>query len=65
LPFIAGDSEVRELAFAAGIGAQFSRNRAAFDVTLQRASRTPNSSATIGDVRERAYTLSFGLRVRP
>jgi len=65
LPFVAGDSEVRELAFAAGFGAQFSRNRAAFDVTLQHASRSPNSSATIGDVRERAYTLSFGLRVRP
>ncbi|MFN2601987.1 MAG: hypothetical protein ABR582_04420 [Gemmatimonadaceae bacterium] len=65
LPFVAGDSEVRELAFAAGLGAQFSRNRAAFDVTLQHASRSPNSSTTIGDVRERAYTLSFGLRVRP
>jgi hypothetical protein len=65
LPFVAGDSEVRELAFAGGLGLQFSRNRAAFDVTLQHASRSPNSSATIGDVRERAYTLSFGLRVRP
>lgn len=65
LPFVAGGSEVRELAFAGGFGAQFSRNRAAFDVTLQHASRSPNSSATIGDVKERAYTLSFGLRVRP
>lgn len=65
LPFVAGDSEVREVAFAGGLGLQFSRNRAAFDVTLQHASRSPNSSATIGDVRERAYTLSFGLRVRP
>ena len=65
LPFIAGDSEVRELAFAGGLGMQFSRNRASFDVTLQHASRTPSSSATVGEVKERAFTLSFGLRVRP
>jgi hypothetical protein len=64
LPFVAAGSEVRELSFAGGFGAQFSRNRAAFDVTVQHASRTPNGG-TLGDVRERAYTLSFGLRVRP
>lgn len=65
LPFVASGSEVRELSFAGGFGAQFSRNRAAFDVTLQHASRSPNGSGTLGDVRERAFTLSFGLRVRP
>ncbi len=65
LPFVAGGAEVRELSFAGGFGAQFSRNRAAFDVTLQRASRSPNSSGSLGDIRERAFTLSFGLRVRP
>jgi hypothetical protein len=65
LPFVALEHEVRELSFAGGFGLQFSRNRAAFDVTVQRASRSPNGSGTLGDVRERAYTLSFGLRVRP
>lgn len=65
LPFVASGSEVRELSFAGGFGAQFSRNRAAFDVTLQHASRSPNGSGTLGDIRERAFTLSFGLRVRP
>lgn len=64
LPFVALGSEIRELSFAGGFGAQFSRNRAAFDVTLQHASRSPNGG-TLGDVRERAFTLSFGLRVRP
>jgi hypothetical protein len=65
LPFLAAGSEVRELSFAGGIGLQFSRNRAALDVTLQRSSRTPDSSTKLGDIRERAYTLSLGLRVRP
>jgi hypothetical protein len=65
LPFVAAGSEVRELSFAGGLGVQFSRNRAAFDVTLQHASRTPDGPGPLGDVRERAYTLSFGLRVRP
>ena len=65
LPFVAAGSEVRELSFAGGLGVQFSRNRAAFDVTLQHASRTPDRPGPLGDVRERAYTLSFGLRVRP
>jgi hypothetical protein len=65
LPFIAAGSEVRELSFAGGFGMQFSRNRAAFDVTLQHSSRTPASSSVLDDIKERAYTLSFGLRVRP
>jgi hypothetical protein len=65
LPFVAAGAEVRELSFAGGLGAQFSRNRAAFDITLQRASRSTDASATVGSVRERAFTLSFGLRVRP
>jgi hypothetical protein len=65
LPFVAAGSEVRELSFAGGFGMQFSRNRAAFDVTLQHSSRTPASSGALDDIKERAYTLSFGLRVRP
>jgi hypothetical protein len=66
LPFPAGGAQVREVAFAGGLGAQFSRNRASLDVTLQSASRSaPDASGSVGDIRERAYTLSFGLRVRP
>lgn len=65
LPFLAAGNEVNELAFAGGLGAQFSRNRAALDITVQRASRSTDASGELGSVRERAYTLSFGLRVRP
>lgn len=63
LPFLAAGSEVNELSFAAGMGTQFFRNRAAFDVTLERAGRKASDS-DVG-VSERAYILSFGLRVRP
>lgn len=63
LPFLAAESEVNELSFAAGVGAQFFRNRATFDVTLERAARSPEASSV--DAKERAYILSFGLRVRP
>lgn len=62
LPFLVSTSKVNELSFAAGIGAQFFRNRAAFDVALERAQRKSDGSV---DARERAYILSFGLRVRP
>jgi hypothetical protein len=61
LPFTAAGSEVKELSFAGGVGTQFFRDRATFDVTFERAAR----SATSVDPRERAYILSFGLRVRP
>ena len=63
LPFLAAGSEVRELSFAGGLGAQFFRNRAAFDVTFERAGRT--AEGPVADAKERAYILSFGLRVRP
>ena len=63
LPFLAAGSEVNELSFAAGMGTQFFRNRATFDVTLERAGRKPSESQV--GVTERAYILSFGLRVRP
>jgi hypothetical protein len=63
LPFLAAGEEVKELSFAGGIGAQFFRNRANFDVTLERAGRKVNGSDV--DAKERAYILSFGLRVRP
>lgn len=63
LPFLAATAEVRELSFAGGIGTQFFRNRAALDVTLERAARKTDAASV--DARERAYILSFGLRVRP
>jgi hypothetical protein len=64
LPFVASGGKVKELSFAGGVGAQFFRNRASFDVTLERSMRTADASALDG-VQERAYILSFGLRVRP
>lgn len=63
LPYLAAGAEVKELSFAGGIGAQFFRNRATFDVTFERAGRTVDASDV--DAKERAYILSFGLRVRP
>lgn len=63
LPFLAGGSEVSELSFAGGVGTQFFRNRAAFDVTLERAGRKAKDS-DVG-AKERSYILSFGLRVHP
>lgn len=65
LPFQAVSSDVGELSFSGGIGAQFFRNRAAFDVTVQHSSRSAADSDATGNARERAFTLSFGLRVRP
>src|SRR5206468_1979191 len=64
LPYEAAGDKVKELSFAGGIGAQFFRNRAAFDFTLERAGRSA-SAASLSGVKERAYILSFGLRVRP
>lgn len=62
LPFLAAGEEVKELSFAGGLGAQFFRNRATFDVTLERAGRKVQGDV---DAKERAFILSFGLRVRP
>ncbi len=63
LPFTAAENEVKELSFAAGIGAQFFRNRATFDVSLERAARSVDATGL--DAKERSYIVSFGLRVRP
>jgi hypothetical protein len=66
LPFLAAGGEVREASVAGGLGAQFSRNRAAFDVTVQHAWRSADAATGVAsEVRERAFILSFGLRVRP
>lgn len=64
LPYEAAGDKVKELSFAAGLGAQFFRNRAAFDFGVERAARSPNASSLSG-LSERAYIVSFGLRVRP
>jgi hypothetical protein len=64
LPFVVAEGQVKELSFSGGIGAQFFRNRASFDVTLEHSSRTSDASA-LSAIKERAYILSFGLRVRP
>ncbi|MGK2963556.1 MAG: hypothetical protein ACSLFK_15660 [Gemmatimonadaceae bacterium] len=63
LPFLAGGSEVDEMSFGGGLGAQFFRNRATFDFSVERASRSPKLSSV--EASERAYIFSFGLRVRP
>lgn len=64
LPYEAANQQVKELAFTGGIGAQFFRNRAAFDFGLEYASRKSDAAA-LSSVKENAYIFSFGLRVRP
>lgn len=64
LPYEAGGQKVKELSFGGGIGAQFFRNSAAFDLTLERALRS-SDAASLSGLRERAFIFSFGLRVRP
>jgi hypothetical protein len=65
LPFLAAGEEVRELSFAAGIGAQFTRNRAGVDFAIRHATRKTASGDALAGMREQGLTLSFGLRVRP
>jgi len=64
LPFLAAQDKVKELSFAGGIGAQFFRDRAAFDFSVERASRSANA-ALLSALHENALIFSFGLRVRP
>ena len=59
------DEKVKELSFAGGIGAQFFRNRATFDMTLRARDDAQPMQRHSCDAKERAYILSFGLRVRP
>jgi hypothetical protein len=59
LPFGFNGEKVSEKSLAAGIGFPLTRDRAAFDFSIQRASRTA------ADVKERGLILSFGLRVSP
>ncbi|HEX9309262.1 MAG TPA: hypothetical protein VF887_00490 [Gemmatimonadaceae bacterium] len=60
LPFGLNGEKVSEKSFAVGFGLPLTRERAAFDFAVQRASRSAGS-----DVRERGFILSFGLRVSP
>ncbi|MEO8911023.1 MAG: hypothetical protein ABI408_12485 [Gemmatimonadaceae bacterium] len=60
LPFAALGEKVTEHTFSAGLGVPLTRERAAFDFALQRASRS-----TPGTIKETGYILSFGLRVSP
>jgi hypothetical protein len=60
LPFGFNGEKVSEKTFAFGLGAPLTRDRAAIDLAIQRASRTVSS-----DVQERGFILSIGLRVSP
>lgn len=60
LPFGFNGEKVSETSFVAGLGVPLTRERASFDFAVQRANRT-----TGGDVKERGFILSFGLRVSP
>jgi hypothetical protein len=60
LPFGFNGQKVSEKTFAFGFGAPLTRDRAALDVAIQRASRSAGS-----DISERGFILSIGLRVSP
>jgi len=60
LPFGFNGEKVTENSFMAGLGVPLSRDRAAFDFALQRAARSAG-----GDIKERGFIFSFGLRVSP
>jgi hypothetical protein len=60
LPFGFNGQKVSETSFMGGLGVPLARDRAAFDFTIQRAARSAG-----GDINERGFILSFGLRVTP
>ena len=60
LPFGFNGSKVSETAIMAGFGAPLTRNRATLDFAVQRAARSSS-----GDIDERGFIFSFGLRVSP
>jgi hypothetical protein len=60
LPFGFSGEKVSETSFMGGLGIPLAANRAGFDFTLQHASRS-----AVGNISERAFILSFGLRVTP
>lgn len=60
LPFAAAGMTVTETSFGGGIGLPFARDRISIDLAALRALRTAPSG-----VKESAYLLSMGLRLRP
>jgi hypothetical protein len=60
LPFGFNGQKVSETSFMGGLGVPLARDRAAFDFTVQRAGRSAG-----GNINERGFILSFGLRVTP
>jgi len=62
LPFPADGSIVRENDISAGLGIPLGVQRAAFDLTVQRALRT---APDLGGISEAAWVLSLGVTVRP
>jgi hypothetical protein len=59
LPYLAAGSDVHERTLAAGFGIPFAYERATMNFSAQNAVRTAGSS------RETAWTIGFGLTVRP
>jgi hypothetical protein len=64
LPFLAAGAVVRENDLSGGLGIPFGGQRAAIDLTVQRAFRSNAGSDALG-VSEAAWMLSLGLTVRP
>jgi hypothetical protein len=61
LPFsLLPDGKANEFSIAAGTGLRFAQDRAAIDLSLERAWRSEGSR-----YKERAFTLLFGLSIRP
>lgn len=74
LPFGAAGTKVDEFTVSTGLGIPIAVDRAILDVGVARATRKADGlsfeagdfvSGGVGGVRETAYILSFGLRVRP
>jgi hypothetical protein len=63
LPFGLATTEVKEKSLSFGLGTVLARGRVGFDVAGIRASRDPVSSTV--DLHETAWTMSFGVTVRP
>jgi hypothetical protein len=59
LPFGFNGQKVSETSFMGGLGVPLTRDRASFDLAVQRAARSASG------VKETGYILSFGLRVSP
>lgn len=60
LPFQAAGNNVKENSFSGGVGTQFANGRVLTDFAVIRALRSADIGAT-----ERAWTMSFGISVRP